>query len=115
DDALHAVGALVSRGIDQAAAGGVPHQHDRTICGVDRPDHRVDVVTQCDTRPVRIDRLETGKRHRAWRVARAGEYRRHLVPRSAVEPEPGNEDDVHARKLERGTDTPGLDAPSGSA
>src|SRR5690606_6454813 len=55
----------------------------------------VDVVAQPDARPVSRHRLETRQRERLDAMTRGPEAGRDAVPRRRVEPEPGNEDDVH--------------------
>ena len=87
------------------AAGGVPDEHDLAVGrvdGVDRLDDRVDVVAQGDLGAVGVLRLHAGQRERVRAVPGLLEGGHDLVPRRAVEPETGNQDDVHARSVPSG-------------
>ena len=83
----------------------MPDDRNRPRSLVDHRDHRVDVVSQTDATPIRIFRLEAGQRERTNLMASPLERRCDLVPRRGVEPETGDQDDVHARMLPATTDS----------
>ena len=89
------------------AAAGVPDQHHLAAGRVARVDHlhdRVDMVTQRDLGAVGVFRLHAGQRERIRAVPRLLQGGNDLVPRRAVKPETGNQDDVHGPRLGLVTD-----------
>jgi hypothetical protein len=80
----------------------MPDEHDRAVGLVDRGDDRVDVVTQPDAAAIGVRRLEARQRERAHLVTCLFEHGPHVAPRRAVEPEAGDQHDVHTATL-RGT------------
>src|SRR5690606_34171323 len=93
----HPVGPLGRRGPGQGRAHRVPQDGDLLLrrYGVDGRDDRPDHVLGGDAGAVGLPGLHAreGQRHR--RVSRRLQGWRHLLPRRPVEPEPGNEDEVH--------------------
>jgi len=105
DDTGDPVGPRVDRGMGDRGAGGVPDEHDLAVGrgdGVDGRADRVDVVAQGDPRAVGVRGLHTGQRERVGAVTRLLEDGNDLLPRRSVEPEAGNQDDVHARGVPPG-------------
>jgi hypothetical protein len=94
----------------------VPDKHDRLRQGVDHGDDRVDVIAQADGGAVGVARLHAGKGEGVHGVPRLAQGFGHVVPRRAVEPESGNENDVHAATIRPITDIARGDEPrTGSA
>jgi hypothetical protein len=105
DGAGDPVGSRVDRGVGDRRTGGVPDEHHLAtgpVHGVDRRDHRVDVIAQGDLGPVGVPRFQTGQRERVRAVPGPLEGGHDLLPGRAVEPETGNQDDVHARRVPSG-------------
>jgi hypothetical protein len=98
DDAGDPVGPRVGRGVRDRPAAGVPDEDDGAVVqGVDQRDDGVDLVPQGDCRPVGVP-LHAGKRDGVRTVARLLEDGHDVVPRRAVEPETGDQHDVHGRR-----------------
>src|ERR687897_3694167 len=98
DDAGDTVGPRVDRSMGDRAAAGVPDEYHLAVGrveGVDHLDNRIDVVTQSDLGALGVFRLHTGQRERMRAVPRLLEGGNDLVPRRAVEPETGNQNDNH--------------------
>ncbi len=70
--------------------------------GIDHGNHRVDVNSKADVCAVRVAGLKTSKGERVNRVSGVLQWPGHFVPRRAIEPEAGDEDDIHASRI-RGT------------
>ncbi len=105
DNAGDPVGPRVDRGMSERGAGGVPDEHDLAVGrvdGVDDRDDRVDVVAQGDPGAVGVRGLHTGQRDWVGAAPRLLEDGNDLLPRRSVEPEPGNQDDVHAHGVPPG-------------
>jgi hypothetical protein len=101
--------------VGDRAAAGVPDEHDLAagrVDGVDRLDHGVDVVAQGDLRSVGVLRLHAGQRERLHAVPGLPEGGDDLVPGRGVEPETGNQDDVHSPRLGQATDIAARRDPS---
>jgi hypothetical protein len=99
DDTGDPVGPGVHGGVRDRPSAGVPDEDDRAVAqGVDQRNHGVDLVAKGDAGTVGVPRLHAGQRHGVRTVARLLEDGRHLVPRRAVEPETGDEHDVHGRR-----------------
>jgi hypothetical protein len=96
DDPGDAVGPGIRDGVGDGPAPAVPDEHHGIGQRVDHVDHRVHVVPQPDAGPVGVPRFLARKRERLHVVARHSQRPRHVVPRSAIEPEPRDQDDVHA-------------------
>jgi hypothetical protein len=94
-----AIGAGIRHRVRDGATPAVPDEHHRIGKRVDNRDHRVDVVTKADARTVGLARLEPRERERVHGVAGVSEWYGNLVPRCAVEPEAGDQNDIHASRI----------------
>ncbi len=74
-------------------------EDDRFVGRIYAGDDGVHVVTQRDATPVGIQRLQPGQGERFDRMSRLLERGDHSVPRGGIEPEAGNEDDLHELTL----------------
>ena len=74
----------------------MPDQHRGGVERVEGSGDGIHVVLEGDAGAVGVARLETGKRQGVDGVAGVAQRGGHLVPRVAVEPETGDEHDVHA-------------------
>ena len=92
------LGTGVDGGPRHAAAGGMAHQQDRRVTGVDGGDDRVDGVPERHRRPVGIGR-HAGQGERVGGVAGGLQVRGDAVPRRSVEPQARHEHDVHRSVL----------------
>jgi hypothetical protein len=81
--------------VSDRTATTVADQHHGRRQRIDRGDNRVNMVAQADVRAVGIARLETGKSERVNGVPGIPEWFGHVVPRGAIEPEAGDEKEVH--------------------
>jgi hypothetical protein len=85
----------------------VAHEHDLAAGWVQRVDHlndRGEVVAQGDLGAVGVVGLHAGQRERVGAVPGLLQGGNDLVPRRAVEPETGDQDDVHGPRLDQATD-----------
>ena len=91
--------------MDDGAAAGVADEDHRLVDCVDGRHDRIDVVAQADPRPRCVGRLQSGQRERVDAMPRSDQRRGDLRPRGRVQPESGNQNDVHAGILGRPADT----------
>ena len=97
-DPGYTVRPCIDSGMGYRATSGVSDEYNlriRRIEGVDHCDNRLDMVAQCDLGSVRLSRLHTGQCERISVMSCLPEGGHDLVPRRAVEPQTGNQNDVH--------------------
>ena len=92
------VGSSIDCSMHYSPAGGVPDQHYGTagrVARVDGGNHRTDVIFESNTAPIGLLRFHSGQRDRMGLVSGLLENGNDLLPRGPVEPQSGDEDDVH--------------------
>ena len=95
----NAVGPGIHHAVDDRAAPGVSYQDRLAVQGIQSPDDGIDVSPQADVRPCCILRLQARECEGVDGVSGFLEGGDHLIPRRCVQPETGNQDDVHAGTL----------------
>jgi hypothetical protein len=101
DGPFHLVWPGVHHGVDDGAAARVSHQDHLSLDGVHRSRDGNNVLVKADPGTVGIHAFKPRQSQGMRAVSCGLERRRHLLPGGSVQPEAGNQDDVHDGTLLR--------------